>query len=213
MTKWTLLACLLGGLSTGCRSVSVGPIDFEPSEHRSATLDRNLVEKAALLKDWKGLHSHVTQVDGDRLNRSDKVYALYWKGAADYHLHHYQSAQASWTRAQSYGPSGEMAQMLSKAQGALSSYDEFGSATSSQSNGSWAIQYGIFSLKKSAEDLTRELSWGGTELQIDEMRHNGRKMWVVWSGPYTGTQAETKQSQLNSRKVQSMIKPISSIRP
>lgn len=197
----------------GCRTVSVGPIDLEPSEHRSVSLDKNLIETAALRGDWRGLHSHVTQVNGDRLSRRDQVYALYWKGAADYHLHQYQSAQASWSRAQALGPSGEMGQMLSQAQSALSSYDQFSHAPASQSRGSWALQYGIFSLKKSAEDLARGLSWEGTELQIDEMRHHGRKAWVVWSGPYTGTQAETKQGRLNAKKIQSMIKPMSTLRP
>ena len=193
--------------------MSVGPIDFEPSEHRSATLDKRLIETAALQEDWSGLRSHVMQVDGDRLNRTDKIYALYWKGAADYHLHQYQAAQSSWSRAQSFAPTGDMAQMLSKAQSALSSYDQFSNSSSSQSDGNWALQYGIFSLKKSAEDVARGLSWEGTELQIDEMAHNGRPSWVVWSGPYTGTEAEGKQRRLSSKKVQCIIKPVSSLRP
>lgn len=213
--KLLSIGCWLAAISlfSGCRSVQVGPLDLEPAQHSQLQLDKAFVETAALEGRWKDLLNHIAKVDPDSLPYRNKAYAYYWLGVSQYKLHQYQAAQNSWDKAKNTQPSEPLKGMVQKAQHALLSYGHRGDRAQAKSQGYWALQYGIFSLRKSAEDLASNLSWKGAEVQIEEILHRGKTSWVVWSGPHSGQEAEQAQQKWRSKKIACIIKPISKIRP
>ena len=211
--KSLALGSVLLSFGLGCRTVQVGPIDLEPVRHQRVSMDRSFIEKSALQGQWRSVQQHLKKVDPSDMARADQSYALYWMGASHYHLNQYQSAQHRFDRAKRLGPTGPMVNMLNKAEQALSSYGHPGDISATEARGNWALQYGIFSVRKRAEDLSRDLSFSGAEIQIDEILHRGKTNWVVGSGPYQGPEAERKSNELRSKKVSCLIKPLNRLKP
>jgi hypothetical protein len=190
-------------LSLGCRSVS--HLELEPSKHPTTPIDLDYIERCALLDQWANIREHLVQVDGEALPRSQKPLALFWMGMAQHHLGRAAAAETSWDRAMGFHPSNSLQRRIQRAQQALRSYGS--NRPAGRDSKIWALQYGVFSLRKSAEDLARELSWKGLNLQISKSNGTRGQLWTVWSGPYSGPQARLKQESLQNRNVASIVKP------
>jgi hypothetical protein len=199
--RGTFILALL--LTLGCRSVS--KIDLEPAHHPTKPINLDYIERCALLDQWGNIREHLVQVDGDALPKGQKPLALFWMGMAQHHLGNPSAAETSWKRAMGFHPSQRLQRRIERAQQALRSYTRPGKIANDPSK-SWALQYGIFSLRKSAEDLARELSWKGLNLQISKSHRGHDQLWTVWSGPYSGAQARFKQESLQERNVASIVK-------
>lgn len=197
----------------GCRTVS--RLDIEPSQHPSTPIDLDYIERAALLEQWSNIKQHLIKVDGDALPESQKSLALFWMGMAQHHLGHASAAETSWNRAMGFQPSPPLKQRILRAQKALRSYtpQSPGHGPKTSSTGAWALQYGVFSLRKSAEDLAKELSWKGLNLHISPSEGSRGLLWIVWSGPYSGSEVRLKQERLQERNIASIVKTSEQLTP
>jgi uncharacterized protein YcfL len=206
----TLLLVSLG--LAGCRSPE--PIEFERMHRSTKSLDKDLVEKAALTEDWDKIKSHLLSVDEQSLALTDKSYALYWMGVTQYKTGQHQGADYSWSKAQNFSPSPQLSAQIEQARRSLKSYghsDQISSGQIDYGRGRWMIQFGIFRLKKSAEDCASSLAWEGLNLQINNINHDGESHWLVWSGPYTGAEVTERRQSLDQKRLKYLVKNIDSL--
>jgi len=186
----------------GCRSVSrIAP---EPVSHPKVPINLDYIERCALLDQWGNIRDHLVQVDGDALPSHSKPLALFWMGVAQHNLGNASAAAVSWERALELHPSAQLKGRIQRAQGALRSYGAPQAGGRDQQGST--LQYGVFSLRKSAEDLAKELSWKGVNVQITRAGGPEGTLWTVWSGPYSADQARIKQVSLQERQIAAIVK-------
>lgn len=185
---------------TACRK----EIDLKPRIKRTIDLDKNFIEKSALNNQWNKVKQHLLQVDGHQLRRQDQAYALYWMGVSNYYLGMRTVAKSNWEKAQSLSPQKPLQQQI---QNAMRNYGQYENMSTPLPMGTWVLQCGVFSTKKFAEDLGRQLSWHGFDIHLDHTKHNQKESWVVWLGPFQAKQAQELQSKLKMKGFQSILKP------
>lgn len=222
----------------GCKSST--PVEQEPLQQTSVRLDRDLIEKSALRENWETIRVHLRSVDEDSLPDGDKAYALYWMGVVQFKTGQKQSADMSWAKAESYSATPSLRDMLETARRNLKGYDRTASAlktsmpdlsedtkgwtpniSSSQpsnnfgssygASSEWMLQFGIFSSRRAADDCASKAGWEGLNLQITEVRKDGKTTWIVWSGPHSGPQATSLRDKLEKKGLKCLVKNLNAL--
>ena len=199
------LPFLLLGLLVLAGCTSSSPVELEPVQRSSVQLDKGLVEKSALTENWETIRAHLRSVDEQNLSSNDKAYALFWMGVVQSKSGQKQSADYS------YNCSPQLREMIEQARRSLKSYNrERPAATMPVSLGNWMLQFGLFSLRKSADECSTKLAWEGLNLQINEIKKDGKTLWIVWSGPYNGTEVTSLREKLEKKGLKFLVKNMSS---
>lgn len=167
-------------------------------------LDKDFVERNALVDNWAAVDQHFSEVNVDGLNRIDKIYALYWNGAAQYYLGRRLQAKNFWHRAMDMKPTTSMRDQIRQSLSAMG--DSYNPNPEFAGRGDWAVQLGLFSTKQAAEKMGQKLTWENLEFQIKESFYNQKTTWIVWLGPYTKEKAKSVQAKMNNKGYSTVLK-------
>ncbi|MBF0198164.1 MAG: SPOR domain-containing protein [Planctomycetes bacterium] len=199
LTLFLLSAILL----SGCSKVSE---HIQPMQRERVELNKNLIEKAALSEDWPSIRKHLLKIEVDALNQNDKAYSLYWMGVSHYHLGHPDTARHHLNKAAGFSRDKNLSEQINQAQAGLGVKSANIKWREPLAAGTWVLQFGVFSIRKSAEDLGRELAWKGVDVQVNEMYIRGKKRWVAWFGPMRAQQAQAEKMRLEKLGVNAYLK-------
>lgn len=220
----------------GCKTST--PTELEPVQRTSVLLNRDLVEKSALKENWETIRVHLRSVDEQSLPDSDKAYALYWMGVVQFKTGQKQSADMSWAKAENYSAPPALRDMIEQARRSHKGYNRQAppqkttlpdlsdggwtpntSSTPGNNNlastygasSQWILQFGIFTSRRAADDCAAKAAWEGLNLQITEVRKDGKTTWIVWSGPHSGPQATSLREKLEKKGLKSLVKNMNSL--
>jgi len=206
---WPLLiTSFLGLFVSSCQKAK--PIEKVSVRH--IRLDRDLIETSAIKREWRIIRSHILKVDGDALSGQNQAYALYWLGVSQHKLGDLNSAKRSWERALERRPDMKLTQVIRRAFQQTQSMNNYSSRSNSPSNSSgissskWILQLGIFSLKQTAENLSKKLKSRNINVNVRRSEFNGRTTWTVWAGPFSGTDAYNRKEELQNLGYAAILK-------
>jgi len=193
-------------LSSGCGRRE----DPGPSIVSRVDLDRDQVEQNALLGRWQEVLNHLLATRKPEQD-DGQCYILFWKGVAEYNLGNKDQAVKDWQLALHSNPSDLLREQIVTACQQVGSYAHETFFTSQTNGEQKVLQFGIFQIRKKAEDLTRELLWRNLEVHVKETRYNSNRCWVVLMGPLPKERAENVRNQLLQQGVSSIIKSANEI--
>lgn len=191
-------------LTPACRSIT--PVQHSVANIEPHDLDRNAVEKNALLNRWQNIHLYLDTLEPSTLSRRDQIYFHYWQGASLFHLEQEYRAKAHWREALKLKPEKSL---LDQIQTALIASGDITSLNAAQRPQQWILQCGIFSNEHRAHLLQRKIASLGIPSKLKRIRYSQQASWQVWAGPYTSkNDAKSILLKLQERNIPSLIKTL-----